>query len=370
MSETHNSSIHSLTDSTLAKLAHSLDSYAASAITSLAVPEFGGSPGEDVREFLAKFKTATITLSDDMKCLAIQKALKGSAKIWAKENLKSNFLGQEWKPIKQALIKRFEGANAELRHLERLNQLKYEPTQDTLLSYIEKYVYLYRLAHTPCGDNDIIRALKINLPRQVQKALNILDDNWTICNDVRTLYSLARRAEEKILAYDTTDDEGTQVRANEMAKLLKEVREIITKKPLNAQETEDQGALALISSQTNRERNEPARPLVPREGQYRGYYSGYQRPNPRGYNSANQYRSNNGRYQNENSDRRLLIPADNRTRDLVVRRNNEPFEVRPEPDINSELVEAYYARYGKPPGPCQICQLPHYNRHCPYKYLN
>ena len=98
-------------EATWHKLTSSLNQYAASSLASVILPEFKGAPNEDVHDFLCKFKKATATFNDELKCLALQKALSGAAQVWAKHNLKVEFNVGDWKTAKSALIERFGPPN-------------------------------------------------------------------------------------------------------------------------------------------------------------------------------------------------------------------------------------------------------------------
>lgn len=352
------SSEGSITEITLSKLAESLNQYAASALTNLNVPEFRGSPGEDVRDFLGKFKDATLTLNDDMRCLAITKALTGSAKIWAKENLKTELRDSKWKDITRALKARFGGPNADMENLEKLGKLKFDPSTDTLLSYLERYAAIYRRAHKNAADSDIVRSLKLNLPRNVQRGLNMFNDDWTELKNVKDLYALARRVEDKLLAYEQQDSQDKLMKAEELTKLIKDVKELITrnekKDPDPKTSTE---ALAIVRHQSASNGQENTKYHGDRSGKYSKRYD-------QPY-IGNQY--NNRTYAPR-------YPRDNLKRNAgQVRDNNLPYSKRPRNEAQGAvgtLVEAYDIRYGKPPGDCQICRGHHYHRHCPFKYLN
>lgn len=72
----------------LQRLVETINQQSMSAISTLQLPEFSGFLREDVRAFMRKFKLATATLNDKMKCLALSRALQDTAHVWAKNNIK------------------------------------------------------------------------------------------------------------------------------------------------------------------------------------------------------------------------------------------------------------------------------------------
>lgn len=364
MSEETSDSVTGFSEATFAKLTESLQQYSASALTNLTVPEFKGSPGEDVKDFLGRFKLATITLSDQMRCLAIQKALTGSAKIWSKENLKLMISTGDWKGIKKALIERFEGPNASIRNLERLSKMKFDRDRDTLLSYVERYASTYRLAHEKATDSDVIRSIQTNLPDKVQRSLNILNDEWTNFKSIRDLYSLVRRAEDKILAYETKDEPESTMKPAEVVKMMQEMQAMLKKNLEKKDEvTAPNQQVALAAREAAPFPREPTGQAPQRDQRYHPYQ---RQPDP--------YKRNYGQRQGPNqSFVNRGRPLDN---PRAIERREPPRAIaypnqgRAEPKRDNDLIDKYQREYGKPPGPCQICKGAHYNRHCPYRGLN
>lgn len=385
-----------MTEATLAKLAESINQYAASAVTSLVVPEFSGAPNEDVKEFMSRFKTSTITLSDEMKCLALAKSLTGSAKIWAKENLKADMLTCNWKAIKKALKQRFADLDSDLKHLEKLSKLKFEPDETTLISYLEKFALYYKSAHKEAKDCDIVRALKLNLPRNVVKGLNMLNDEWVNFQDIKQLYTLARRVEDKILAYEARDEPITATRAEDITKMLVEMRKAID---ANKEAKEDLNKSTEKLAAVTEGRN-------PRNAYARAYQQGpgnstsrYDQPlrhcdhrGPRIQNEfqnfgrvpPNRFRSRNADGHNSRPVRQPRVPGNSwaaQNGPPAKLRAVEPAKVTPaiadkthvnqEPRAPSDpLIQRYVEKYGEPPSPCHHCGGHHFNRHCAYHGLN
>lgn len=378
-----NRSTTALTEATLSKLAESINQYAASAVTSLVVPEFRGSPGEDVKDFISRFKTATITLSDEMKCLAMAKALTNSAKIWAKENLKAEMNSGNWKSVKKLLKQRFAGLDSDMKNLERLNKLSHEPEAETLISYLEKYAVFYRSAHKEAKDADIIRALKLNLPRNVVRGLNMLNDEWVNFQEMKELYTLARRVEDKILAYESQEPHISSAKAEDITKMLREVKEILkTNQAVKDDLQKSKETLAAIKSSNNPPVNHQT-PYYARPHN-EGYYN-QRGNNPGPHNKAQNpyngyYKDNYNRRQNYQPQssgtygfKQVGPPPKRRAIEAGPKQNAISTDSHQKPEnkqTDVSIVELYYKTYGKPPGDCHHCKGPHFNRHCPYKDLN
>lgn len=330
-------------DMTLMKLAESMNQYAATSISSLSVPKYSGGLNEDIQSFLREFKIATITLNDETRCMAMEKALQGTAYIWAKNNIKTDLRAGNWKNVKRALIERFVAPNQELKHHEELAKLKFDAKSSTLLSFLEKYYECYRKTYKGCEDKAVIIALKLNLPNNVQRSLNVLNDEWVNFDCIKDLYKLARRAEEKILPFEHNEEESNKLDVQTFTKLLKDFKDSILKAKTNDNEQFErkQETLNVIQRQTNRGVHQRSG-INRQSGPYNGYYT-----NKRPYETE----------------------ADNTTGDLKKRTNLQR-ETSSDNRNNDKLFEAYVERYGKPPGPCYFCSGRHFNRHCPLQYLN
>lgn len=363
-SDTRNTSVpnvNAFSDSTILKLAESMNQYTASALTAIQVPEFKGLPNEDVHEFLKKFKVATLILNDEMKCLALQKALTGAAHNWAKNTIKILLSSGEWRAVKKALVERFEGPDRQSRYHERLEKLKFDPVEETLLSFVEKFTDCYRRAFKDPNDEAIITGLKLKLPSKVQRALNILNDEWTSLKTMDEVYKLVRRAESRILPFDDEPQEEDKLTASTMAKLLADfkkslVQQNIVEKPKPTVEGPVLAAIRLDANARNNASNQVVnnsdQPAATANQIYQPRLRGYGRREPLG-----QYKSNQDRRQAG-----YPYPAKGPNEKQGFRFNDT--------SKSQELRNAYYQRYGQPPGPCQLCSGDHYNRHCPLVNLN
>lgn len=343
-----------LAEATILRLSDSISQYAASAINTVAIPSFQGLPNEDVHEFLRKFKLATITFAPELRCMALNRAFSGAAHVWAK-TIKNMISNGDWKGVKQAMINRFAAPNREMRYREKLAQMKYESSKETLTSYIEGFVNCYRKAYKEPSDNDIIMALKVNLPHPIIRSLNMLSDNWTDANSLESLYSLIRRLEYKILPYEQEDEAGgKKLDIQSLSKLLSELKESMQiVKAAKQEEKAPTEAIAVIQDQ--KFTGPQYRERRPQQGQ------------------SPQFRRNNWNSNRYGPDRRYKYRRE------AFRETNDQYHApaRMLPALeenkaanNREILSSYEKMYGKLPGPCQICRGDHFNRHCPYKDLN
>lgn len=217
-----------LSEATFNKLADSINQFAASAITSVSVPEFGGSPNEDVKSFLRKFKLATISFSVELRCLALNKALIGAARTWAKANIKDLIRSGDWTAIKKLMVERFGSPNQEIRHHEKLAKLKFDPSRGTVTSFIEEFSECYRRVHEAASDMDIITAVKLKLPDKVLKNLYILDGKWIKFQTLDEMFMLVKRLEHEIVPYEVAEsDKDEKIDVSSIHKVLKELRQVV-----------------------------------------------------------------------------------------------------------------------------------------------
>lgn len=333
----------------LDKLSDTLDRYAASTLSSIAIPEFSGSLNEDVHDFVRKFKLSTLTLSDELRCLALNKALVNSARIWAKANLKAIIQAGDWKAAKKAIVSRFASPDQELRHQEKLNKMRFNQTTGSLTSYAEEYSHCYRRAHPNATDQEIIKSLSLNLPPNIIRNLNILSENWSQLTTITELYAIIKRLEYKILPYESTDDKEDKVGLAELTRIIKEMKETINvqqpKQEASPPANSDQAVAAVGGNPQQFPRSN--KPGFKTNSANKGFHP--YKPSKRNKNWIYAKRYNAGQGETANS---------NNNENSAATKGSE------------EVKAAYYTTYGKPPGPCRYCEEDHFNRHCPYKALN
>lgn len=350
---------------TIAKLSESLSQHSATALVNLSLPEFNGSPNQDINTFLKKFKSATITLNDSLKCLALERSLVGPAHTWAKNHVKSDLRAGNWRATKQALLKRFQAPDQPLRNLNKLTNLKYNPSDMTLSSYVEVFVDTYRKVYPGCADQDVIRNLALKLTPEILLHLNMLSDSWTTFEFMDDFMTLVQRVEHKILPYEKstkTDDNSNLVKLTEVIQDLRNtvINRGEKEKAVQPEQTEVIAAVV----------KEPLR--YPKNNQQQVAYPGNHNPYPQNY--GNQHDQYQGNYRPQNSHPNAMQNQfDNRERNK--RGNNyqriNDHDKRPKTDTTSRnhLQRQYEQRFGKPPGPCYTCGANHFNKHCPYNEL-
>lgn len=342
MADNQTNTSTSAAEMTMMRLADSIEQQVATSLTNLPIPQFGGNPNEDIFEFLTKYKAATISVGEAMRCKALQRALTGAAYVWARNNIKKNITeGKNWKACKAALIERFQPPNAEMRFHEKLSKMKYDQDKDSLLSYVEAYADCYRRVHHEAKDKDIISQLKLNLPNRIQRALNVINDGWSNLDDLKEVFKLARRAEEKILPFDK-DENQNQLNASSLIEILNSfknsIREEVAKQATNKEEA--LAAIQLAGQQTNTNRATRNDEFASNQAQNasRGGYQRIRRPDNR-----DQGKRGYAPYPNRAPGRRSYIPQEEA----------------------QKLKDAYNAKNGAPPRPCHACGGHHWNHDCP-----
>lgn len=337
-----------LTEITLLKLAESISQQNATALISIAVPEFSGGLNEDVFDFLRRYKMATVSLSEEMRVKALQKALTGPAYVWAKNNIKEYInKGTNWKGIKKALIERFQEPNSDRKFHEKLAKMKFDPSVGTLTSYLELYKECFSKVYSEAKDSDTISALKLNLPNNIQRGLNLLNDQWTSFTSMNDLFKLAKRVEEKILPFEKDETAEEKLSASSLVKILEDFKSSLKNAKPEDKKSTSQDTEVLAALQTNN-----------------NSYNGPTHYQNKGYN--NNWRNNRNRY-----NKSYQTKEDRRSSSVPYSKDNKvPQGKTNESSEEKGLRETYIATYGVPPGPCYSCGGFHFNRHCPLRAPN
>lgn len=345
-------------DESITKLCETINqNQQTTAIAGLNIPEFGGLPGEDVKEFLNRFKIVTFTLNNELKCIALRKALVGSARIWAKNNLKELINAGDWKSAKEALEERFQAPDHQERFHQKLANMRYDPKTVTLRSYVEGYAACFRKAHKTATDKNIIESLVQNLPKDIKHTLNLISETWRTMTELKDLYPVIKRVEQTILPYAPAIEEPAErLDVTTMSKLLKQMQEdfkndCLEKIKAETKASSEEAIAALGRIQNQRENNASGNP--PQSTTYRNtHYFG-----PR-YNRRDQTQMDNS---NQNQQRRPPQPM------LPNNATSESTNQMDATKSNSQALQsAYEQKFGVPPGPCRYCRQNHFNRHCPY----
>lgn len=363
-----------LSNATFAKLSESIIQQNALSISSVVVPEFYGRPNEDVNDFLKKFKLATLGFSNTHKCLLINRALKGSALTWAQEFTTDLLADSEWQQVEAKLIERFGPIDKKLYYLEKMKRSMFEPDLTTLISYVEGYLALYKKAYPVYQVVDAIYSLRCNLPDQIIKGLNSMDDNWINYDRIDTLLALVCRFERNILSFEKKDTSQTQtVSPDALKTMLEELKDKFTEEIKSSKDTNDKSkGLAVITHQT------PSKPIDESKFQFSQLRQNNSRPDSkRRYNGSNNrpnynYRPNNNyrpNYNNNNpgspsNKRPRKDESNSRSSSAEPSKQPEDFQQRLS-QRQRERVDAYYAKYGDSLRECRYCKGKHLNRHCP-----
>lgn len=344
------STSENLLNQTLQRLDSTLEQQTATAVTGLKLPNFSGSNGEDIYEFLNKFKLATFALSEKHKCLAINKCLLGTANTWAKSKIKKHIIEAQWKSIKTALIERFGPADPNLRKREKLSKLKFESNSNlTLLGYVEKFTSQYRKAYQVHKDADAIIALRLNLPFNVIKSLNLLDDNWSTYTDIEQLLKLIRRYETNILPFEETKEQPSMVLGKDGIKeLLNQLRSEFNFQQ-QQRESQPKELLGVLHAQ---DKSDPKR-LDRYRYHPRPYHQGQRYSNKRRWSEYNPNQGHNSNQSNK-----------------YLKLTNKNMSTVKQSDANAQLEAPksnnnYTRNKLGPPSACYICGGDHWNRDCP-----
>lgn len=373
-------------NSTLDKLSASINQQAIASINNLIVPEFRGLPEEDVCDFIERFKMATLALSENHRCLALNKALKGAAMTWAKANIKSFMATANWKAIKKLLVERFDYPDRTMRFKERLAKLKYDPETTTLMSYVEAFITLHKRAHgfresDSASDADAIQALKLNLPDRIVKGLNYLDDRWMDSSNIGDLIKIIHRYETKIMPYEGKEDPScSPITKDELLSVFKELKSLKdqVKSDLDKhreQITSETKALATITTQAVRVQHpnnvQQSTPRLFNNDRSRfnnrpNRYQANQRP-PKANHSSDNKRPRYDQYDHSNRfNYKKPIESQSKPDQSATDANKyQNTSSTPTSTGQDKLVSEYEARYGKLPGPCYHCSGVHFNKHCP-----
>lgn len=330
-------------NSTLRKLDSTLEQQTAAAVSSMNLPFFAGAAQEDVHEFLGKFKLATFALSDQHKCLALNKSLCGTANVWAKANIKSLIQDGNWKSIKRLLIDRFGSSDTALRYRMKLNEMNYDANKSTtLLGYVEMYLKAYSKAYLNQNVQDGILSLKINLPNNIIKNLNMLDDKWSEYQNHGELFALIKRYEKNILPYESSEEHKDKYLNG---KLIMDMLSQIRKERLeDAKETKAALAVMAVSKSTEK-------PMDLNRYRYQNpKFKYFKRPN-----YSRESRNDNQRY----DPKRPRLDASQALATI------KELKISDQPSTSKDRAQEFKV----PPYPCRFCNKMHYHRDCP-KHLN
>ena len=316
--------------------------------------EFKGGPGEDIHDFLRKLKMSTLGFSDKNRCIVLNKALKGTANVWARANVKALFEEADFANIKKALVERFGPPDYKLRHLEKLAKMKYNDSTETLYGYVENYFATYKKAYPKLSEQEAIQSIRLNLPDTINQKLNYLNDLWSEFTTKKAMLELIRRLETKILPFEKNNEhQSNQITKEYLGEMLEKYRQSVANdisQHIQAKESKPE-ALALMEHKT------PSKPIKQENYQHKKQY-----PNDRKYQRHDRYdrakRPSNFDGKGSNYKQpRLLSPK--------REHNSQQQPSTSKQAAQSDALTNYYNRFGEPPGPCFHCEGRHFNRHCP-----
>lgn len=198
----------------------------ASALMLANIPTFSGSQDEDLSDFMQRFKLATLTLSDEHRCLAITKAMTGSARNWLKTNIKDIIKIGDWAAVKKRIDERFGPPHKELKYIKRLAELNFSPESNKPLScYVDDYYATYIKAHPEADEKTIVQNLHANLPASVKKTLNLMTDIY-LAHTIGEYRKIVQRYEHNIVgkSSEMSQDRPTAT-FDDLRKLISEMKE-------------------------------------------------------------------------------------------------------------------------------------------------
>ena len=305
------------------------------------LPEFHGSPKEDVNKFLKEFSRATSALTPEQKCVALKKSLVDDASIFSKNYLKVYLQRGDWKTAKNELKNRFSLIEPSLLYRTELKNMVYEPEKSSLLGYIDRYANLYRKIHSEVKDKELIQDISLNLGNNVILKLNQLASDWKSLDNFETFRTLVSRLERDIMSLETAlSNQITTNMANTVNKLVS-----------SALETPIKGMQEIINQLTQKTKTEPAT-----ENLAAVKYVQYPEP-PQ------------NRYRQDYNKKREREWEETRDRQRFRRDEGKRDEDRNEPTMGEkarDLKKAYEDKFGKVPGICYYCRGYHFRRHCPF----
>lgn len=367
-------------------------------LTNIKIPRFDSF--KDVHDFVAEFEELTITMSDEQKLIVVSKAFPiGCHRTWFESNVSPLIKENKfWVDVKRTLIDRFSIEKSEDRDFVKLHSLKFDEESDkSLLSFVDDVLYYYRKAYGPDHDIQAIRHIKANLPTRVTSSLS----NYSEYREARTIEDLKKAAK----LYDLSKGSIQHARISREAthELTQAIKEMITK--LSSESKQTREAVASLAAFQARDKStnsvqEPSRnaspsreyytkgrPLSPglHQQQIPRYPEPYKRSVSPGYSNNDYgwpksprrygYNSPSGNiprlsYQNQNTYRPQAYQNYERPSSPQMPLQSPPYQEalkqKSEVQENAFNSNMYFARFGKPPTPCQQCNAWHWRNHCPF----
>lgn len=354
---------------------------------------------QDVFEFLNDFEVNTIGLDDEQKLILLNKVFPpGCNRSWFETDLMPKSMST-WTAVREAIVKRFSDSEEKDRHFARIRELKYDPEgSKKLLSFIEDLMYSLTRAFGTLDKALVVKYVKALIPADTWSLLNT-HSKFHDATDVNDIKQAAKQ-------YDLT--RGSAQRSNPSREATKELATMIQEAVKTIQKDNDATRKVVVAafrtqsdSQTRGHEQDNYRPGSPYQGrrnqEYRPASSNERRPispfNDR-YNRVTSPARDSSRYDRSRSpqrfrrdgsndrvrspiDRDLQGPSlsdrnENRSVGTVADRPPTPGASRERGASDEEGAEAlnskmYFARFKKPPNPCNQCHAWHWRDHCPFR---
>lgn len=350
---------------------------------------------KDAYDFIGEFESVTTGMTDNQRASLISKAFPmGCFRPWFETTLKPLVDRQStWSMLKTEIIKRFGDVGDHERHLRRLKALNYDPASGkSLLEFIEDFMFSYAKVYGDKDDEMAVKLINASLPMSIKPQLSIYTE-YREAKNSKMLKNVAKQ-------YDASHVEPqVKVTSREDTKHLAELMETIVK---NFQKESEQTRRAvasvykvqedikeLVQKNQSNYYHRPSSPKIPMNSDQRYHNSqidkngsDYKRSQSPGYEREKEQRPRSpGRYQQEMSIQRPWSPG-SRTqamrspigqRKAYDRPPTPRYEVEksslPSEAHSAMNTEMYFARFGKPPSPCNNCKSWHWRDHCPF-HLN
>lgn len=292
------------------------------------LPEYHGSPSEDLDKFLSEFGRATTAFTHEQKCLALKKSLVGDAGRFLKDYLKEYVSLGKWKEAKAELRKRFARTEPSLYYRIELNKMKFDGKESSLLGYVDKYASIYKKVHSDTKDAELILELSLNLGKAIILKLNQISSDWKQITEFGKFRDLIWRLEKDIMCLE---EDLTSQMTNDLSSTVNKLVTTALEEPIKGMKE----VLAQLAKQTQETQKVEAAAVKHTEYPNNKYKQNY---------SKRKERWDNG---NE------------------AKKRDDGEETAPHAKTGSELMKAYEEEYGKVPGLCYFCNGRHWRRHCP-----
>lgn len=358
---------------------------------------------KDVFDFIAEFESLSSALDDAQRVKLIHRAFPpGCHRPWFETELAPlmSLATTTWSDIRRAIIKRFSTKGEGDRHIFKLRELTYDPDGgQSLLDFFEEMIFSLRKALKREDPAVYISLVKASIPEKMRPAMNLYPE----FRNADTLEALKEAAKQ----YDLTKSATYGVTSSREA--TKELATLFRDMVKNIQKDNEDTRKAVVAafqsigrgrSDRNRSRESSSSPPPRRSmptSEIQRYNNSSQGDYSRNEFSGERYKSNINRGQNIDYPTRGRSPqrygrypsstdrqSPNRSSNPGVNNGPRYASVADRPptpgnssrkaDDSKDQEEAfdtkrYYATFRRPPNPCEQCQGPHWNRHCPF-YLN